>query len=60
VSVAAIVPLIIFAVAWIAYCLVDLFRSGVGSPARWWWAAFIVLSVPIGGLVWLFVGRSRS
>ncbi len=58
--IAALVPLIVLAVAFIAYCLSDLFRSGVGSPARWWWAVFIVCSIPLGGIVWLLAGRPRS
>jgi hypothetical protein len=60
VPVAALLPLILLALAWIAYCLWDLFRSEVRPPARWLWAALIVLSVPLGGLIWLFWGRSRA
>ena len=58
--VAALVPLIVVALAYVAFCLWDLFRSGVQPPARWWWTAAIVLSVPIGGLVWLLWGRDRA
>jgi hypothetical protein len=57
---AALIPLIVVAVAFVAYCLYDLWRSGAASPARWWWAAFIVLSIPLGGIVWLLAGRPRS
>jgi hypothetical protein len=58
--IAALVPLLVAAIAFIAYCLVDLLRSPVESPARWLWAALIVLSVPLGGLAWLLVGRART
>jgi hypothetical protein len=58
--VAALLPLVLFALAFVAYCLWDLFRSSVGSPAKWWWAAFVVLSMPLGGIVWLLVGRPRA
>lgn len=58
--VAALAPLILAVVAFMAYCLRDLFHSPVEPPARWWWAAFIVLSIPLGGIVWLLAGRSRT
>lgn len=57
--IAALAPLILLAVGFVAYCLRDLFRSQVGPPALWWWAAGIVLSVPLGGILWLTVGRAR-
>lgn len=57
---AALLPLALLAIGFIVYCLRDLLRSSVQPPARWLWAAFIVLSVPLGGLVWLLVGRPRS
>ncbi len=58
--VAALAPLIIAAVAFVVYCLRDLLHSPVEPPARWWWAVFIVLSIPLGGIVWLLAGRPRS
>ena len=58
--VAALAPLIIAVVVFVAYCLSDLLRSSVEPPARWWWAALIVLSIPLGGIVWLLAGRPRS
>ena len=58
--VAALAPLIIAVIAFMAYCLRDLLRSSVEPPARWWWAALIVLSIPLGGIVWLLAGRPRS
>lgn len=58
--IAALAPLALLAIGFVVFCLRDLFRSAVESPARWLWAAFIVLSVPLGGIVWLLVGRPRS
>ncbi|MBU1228016.1 MAG: PLDc N-terminal domain-containing protein [Actinobacteria bacterium] len=55
--IAALAPLVVLAVGFAAYCLRDLFRSPVEPPARWWWAAFIVFSIPLGGIVWLLAGR---
>lgn len=55
--IAALVPLVVAALAWIAYCLVDLSRSEVRYLPKWAWGLFVVLSVPIGGIVYLIVGR---
>lgn len=55
--IAAILPLVLAAVAWIAYCLWDLSRSDIQHLPRWGWALVIVLSVPLGGIVYLLVGR---
>jgi hypothetical protein len=55
--IAALVPLVLAALAWIAYCLVDLSRSEVRYLPKWAWGLFVVLSVPIGGIVYLIVGR---
>ena len=58
--IAALVPLIVVAVAFVDFCLRDLLRSPVEPPARWVWAAVIVLSVPLGGIIWLLVGKPRA
>ena len=58
--VAALMPLIVFAVAWIAYCLWDLSRSAVRGLPKWGWAAVIVCSVPVGGIVYLVLGRDQA
>jgi len=58
--IAALAPVIILAVGFVAYCLADLLRSPVRPPARWWWALAIVVSVPLGGLAWLLAGRPKQ
>lgn len=54
---AAIVPLIVVAVAFVAYCLYDLARSEVQYLPKWAWALICIFSVPMGGIIYLFVGR---
>lgn len=55
---AAVAPLLLLAVAFVAYCLVDLSRtSEVRGLPRWAWAIVVVISVPIGGLIYLLAGR---
>lgn len=56
--IAALVPLIVASVAWVAYCLFDLRRSEVRHLPKWGWALIIVLSIPLGGIVYLLVGRA--
>ncbi len=55
----ALLPLILLAVAFVGYCLYDLFRSEVRYLPRWAWALICVLSVPVGGLAYLTVGRAE-
>lgn len=58
---AAIVPLIILAVAFDVFCLVDLARAdGVRYLPRWAWAVVIcIVSAPLGGVIYLALGRER-
>lgn len=57
IPVAALVPVVVMALAFVAYCLVDLTRSRVRHLPRWVWALICVLSVPLGGIVYLLIGR---
>jgi uncharacterized membrane protein len=54
---AAVAPLIVVAVGFVAYCLFDLTRSQVRYLPKWLWAVITVASVPFGGIVYLLVGR---
>lgn len=54
---AALVPLIVIAVGFVAYCLYDLSRSQVRYLPKWLWAIICFVSVPFGGLIYLFIGR---
>lgn len=54
---AAIAPIIVVALGFIAYCLIDLSRHEVRYLPKWAWAVICVLSVPMGGIVYLLVGR---
>lgn len=53
----ALVPITVLAVAWIGYCLSDLFRSSTRHLPKWAWALLIVFSVPFGGIAYLVAGR---
>jgi len=58
--VAALMPIFVFAVAWIGYCFWDLSRSAVRGLPKWGWAVLIVCSVPLGGIVYLVFGRDQT
>lgn len=57
----ALIPVIVLGVAFIAYCLVDLARAEtVRHLPKWAWAVVIVVSIPLGGVAYLLVGRPSS
>jgi hypothetical protein len=60
VPMAALVPLIVILVGFVAYCLYDLSRARVRYLPKWVWVIICFLSVPIGGIVYLVVGRDHN
>lgn len=53
----ALLPLLLLVVAFVGYCLYDLQRSEVRYLPRWAWGVLCVISVPVGGILYLTVGR---
>ena len=60
VPIAAVVPLVVLWVAYVGYCLFDISRSEVKHLPKWVWAIICVVSVPFGGIIYLFAGRESS
>ncbi len=57
VSLAALVPLVV-GVGFVVYCLTDLARArNVRYLPKWAWALICVVSVPLGGIIYLSIGR---
>jgi hypothetical protein len=57
---AVAIPVLAVAVAFAAWCLVDVARAGqVRYLPKWVWAVVICVSVPWGGLVYLIFGKAR-
>jgi hypothetical protein len=56
---AAWLPLAVLAVVFVGYCLFDVFRSEVRYLPKWAWVLVCLLSVPMGGIVYLMVGRDH-
>jgi hypothetical protein len=54
---AALAPVIILAIAFVGYCLFDLSRNDVRHLPKWLWAVIVIISIPLGGIVYLLVGR---
>jgi hypothetical protein len=58
---AALVPLALLALAFVVYCWVDIARARqVKHLPKWVWALICVVSIPVGGIVYLIVGRDSS
>ncbi|MFZ0491738.1 MAG: PLD nuclease N-terminal domain-containing protein [Acidimicrobiia bacterium] len=57
---AALVPILVVAAAFIIYCWIDIARSNVRYLPKWAWAIICTISVPLGGIIYLLVGREES
>jgi hypothetical protein len=57
----ALAPLLIVAVGFDGYCLVNLVRARSVRylPKVVWCIIIVLISFPLGGLLYLFVGRDR-
>jgi Phospholipase_D-nuclease N-terminal len=54
---AALGPVIILMVAFVGYCLFDLSRNEVRHLPKWLWAVIVIISIPVGGIIYLLLGR---
>ncbi|MQY30618.1 hypothetical protein [Nocardia aurantia] len=57
VPMAALLPLVVVAVGFVGFCWYDLSRARVRYLPRWVWAIICLVSIPVGGIVYLVVGR---
>ncbi|MVU78474.1 hypothetical protein GPX89_14615 [Nocardia sp. ET3-3] len=55
--VAALVPLAVVGLAFVGFCWYDLSRSRVKYLPKWLWAIVCLVSIPLGGIIYLVVGR---
>jgi Phospholipase_D-nuclease N-terminal len=58
----ALAPLLVVAIGFDAYCLVNLVRAQSVRylPKVVWGIVIVLISFPLGGLLYLFVGRVRN
>jgi hypothetical protein len=60
ISLAAVAPIVVAAIAFVVFCWVDIARHDVRHLPKWAWAVICVFSVPLGGVIYLIVGRGES
>ncbi|HLI57041.1 MAG TPA: PLDc N-terminal domain-containing protein [Actinomycetota bacterium] len=57
---AALAPLLVLGLGFLIYCWYDIAKSpSVRYLPKWVWALIAALSVPLGGILYLLVGRER-
>jgi Phospholipase_D-nuclease N-terminal len=57
---AALAPVLVLLLAFVAWCWVDISRNEVRYLPKWLWAIICAISIPLGGIVYLLVGRESS
>ena len=55
--VTALAPLVILAIAYVAWITNDILKSEVRHLPRWAWILVTVFSIPLGGIIYLAIGR---
>lgn len=56
----ALVPVFVVALGFVVYCWIDIARSQVRYLPKWAWTIISAISVPLGGIVYLLIGREES
>lgn len=57
---AGLIPLLIVVLAFLVYCLIDIARHDVKYLPKWAWAVICLASIPVGGVVYLMVGKDSG
>lgn len=57
---AAIAPLVVLVIAYYVWLLRDISQSEVQHLPKWAWAVIVLLSVPVGGIVYLMIGKRQA
>lgn len=57
----ALAPVLLLSVGFVVWVVVDIVRSDtVQHLPKWAWIVLSVISIPLGGIVYLLVGRHRD
>lgn len=60
IPVAALAPFLVLSLIFVIYCWYDIAKAAsVRYLPKWAWVLISVASVPVGGIVYLIVGRER-
>ena len=57
---AGLLPVAILLFAFVAYCVVDIVRHDVKYLPKWAWIVISCASIPVGGIIYLLVGRDSD
>jgi uncharacterized membrane protein YczE len=57
---AGLVPVAILLVGFVVYCVVDIVRHEVKYIPKWAWILISCASIPVGGIIYLLVGRDSN
>jgi hypothetical protein len=57
VPVAALAPVVVLLLGWVIWCWWDIARGPVRHLPKWAWALICVVSIPLGGILYLLFGR---
>ena len=57
---AALAPVIVLALGFVVWCWRDIARNEVRYLPKWLWGVICFLSIPLGGIVYLLVGRETA
>ena len=57
VPIEALLPLLVLVVVWVGWCWWDIAHRPVRHLPRWAWALICLMSVPVGGILYLVFGR---
>ena len=57
----AVIPVLVIVVGFVVYCLNDLRTApAVARLPRWAWAVVILVSIPLGGIAYLALGKQQG
>jgi hypothetical protein len=56
---AALGPVLVVVLGFLIFCWVDIARHSVKYLPKWAWAIICLGSIPLGGIVYLIVGRDE-
>ncbi len=56
---AAVAPILVLTLGFLVYCWVDIARHSVKYLPKWLWAIICAASIPLGGIIYLILGRDE-
>ena len=57
---AAVAPVLVLLLVFVIYCWVDISRNQVRYLPKWVWVVICGISIPLGGIVYLLIGRDQG